>query len=441
MKHLLLACALLMTATLGAQVSDLEDLTTPRSGHQMIQLPSSKVLAAGGWTGEAYTASAEVYNGDSWTAVDPMSVNRYSFNLVLASDQAVAIGGWDGDVTNHASTEIFNDAFGIWEPGPALINGRSNCRSIVLQDGRVLVTGGFNGSEDLTSCELIDPSDWSVSTTGALNFARSSHALVLLQDGRVMAIGGFNPSLDFQMNACEIYDPSTGMWTAVNPLNTGRDNLAAVVRPDGNVVAIGGRLFDGANNWFAGQSEVEVYNPTAGTWTTAEPLAQGASYCDAYWRSAEDDVLLIGGTDLSGNGVTTTFAANQRNTFGPDNWDADPGIQTTGRFRQASCQLASGGILVSGGDDNGTVQLIGLFDATPELEAAVPLPFPNPATSTVTWESADPEATTWMHLDGQRMDVPYLGQGRWDVSELPAGMYLLGMENDGVPVYRRLSVR
>ena len=28
MKHLLLACALLMTATLGAQVSDLEDLTT-----------------------------------------------------------------------------------------------------------------------------------------------------------------------------------------------------------------------------------------------------------------------------------------------------------------------------------------------------------------------------------------------------------------------------
>ena len=266
-----------------------------------------------------------------------MSVNRYSFNLVLAGDQAVAIGGWDGDVTNHASTEIFNDAFGIWEPGPALINGRSNCRSIVLQDGRVLVTGGFNGSEDLTSCELIDPSDWSVSTTGALNFARSSHALVLLQDGRVMAIGGFNPSLDFQMNACEIYDPSTGMWTAVNPLNTGRDNLAAVVRPDGNVVAIGGRLFDGANNWFAGQSEVEVYNPNAGTWTTAEPLAQGASYCDAYWRSAEDDVLLIGGTDLSGNGVTTTFAANQRNTFGPDNWDADPGIQTTGRFRQASC--------------------------------------------------------------------------------------------------------
>ena len=46
-----------------------------------------------------------------------------------------------------------------------------------------------------------------------------------------------------------------------------------------------------------------------------------------------------------------------------------------------------------------------------------------------------------MHLGGQRMDVPYLGQGRWDVSGLPAGMYLLGMENDGVPVYRRLSVR
>ena len=64
----------------------------------------------------------------------------------------------------------------------------------------------------------------------------------------------------------------------------------------------------------------------------------------------------------------------------------------------------------------------------------------NPATNAVTWEGTDPEATTWVHLGGQRMDVPYLGQGRWNVSELPSGMYLLGMENDGVPVYRRLSV-
>ena len=441
MKHLLLACALLMTAALGAQVSDLNDLTTPRSGHQMVQLPDATVLAAGGWTGESYTSSAEVYNGDTWATVDPMSVNRYSFNLLAAGGSAIAIGGWDGDFTNHASTEVYNAEFGVWEAGPTLANGRSNCRSIVLEDGRILVTGGYNGSDDLSSCELIDPSDWSVASTGDLNFARSSHALVLLQDGRVMAIGGFNPSLDFQMNECEIYDPSTGMWTAVNPLSTGRDNLAAVVRPDGNVVAVGGRLFDGANNWFAGQAEVEVYNPSSGTWTITEPLAQGASYCDAYWRQAEDDVLLIGGTELSGNGVTTTYAINQRNTFGPDNWDADPGIQTTGRFRQASCQLASGGILVSGGDDDGTVQLIGLFDATPEFEAIVPLPFPNPATTTVTWESTDPEATMWMHLDGQRIDVPYLGQGRWDVSRLPVGMYLLGTEDEGVPVYRRLSVR
>ena len=178
----------------------------------MIQLPSSKVLATGGWTGEAYTASAEVYNGDSWTAVDPMS-SRYSFNLVLASDQAVAIGGWDGDVTNHASTEIFNDAFGIWEP-VRLINGRSNCRSIVLQDGRVLVTGGlWLRRPDLLRTDR--PSDWSVSPP-VLNFARSSHALAVARragDGHRR----LQPPLDFQMNACEIYDPSTGMWTAVNP--------------------------------------------------------------------------------------------------------------------------------------------------------------------------------------------------------------------------------
>ena len=100
------------------------------------------MLTAGDWTGEGYINSAEVYNGDTWEAVDPMSVNRYSFNLLVAGGSAIVIGGWDGDFTNHATTEIYNAEFGVWEAGPILTGGRSNCRSVVMADGRVLVTGG-----------------------------------------------------------------------------------------------------------------------------------------------------------------------------------------------------------------------------------------------------------------------------------------------------------
>ena len=205
-----------------------------------------------------------------------------------------------------------------------------------------------------------------------------------------------------------------------------------MVRPDGNVVAIGGRLFDGANNWFAGQSEVEVYNPTAGTWTTAEPLAE-SFFCDTVALSRRRPAAHRRHRPF-GNGVTTTFAANQRNTAGPDNWDADPGIQTTGRFRQACVNWLLEAFL-SGGDDNGTVQLIGL--QCTQLEAAVPRCFPTrPPSLGKVPILKPPRVTPGRTTHG----CPLLGMSRY-VSGLPAGMYLLGMENDGVPVYRRLPVR
>ena len=59
-----------------------------------------------------------------------------------------------------------------------------------LLDGRVLITAGSNGIEDLNSTELYDPTTKIWTTTGNMNSARIRHTATVLTDGTVLVVGG-----------------------------------------------------------------------------------------------------------------------------------------------------------------------------------------------------------------------------------------------------------
>jgi len=59
-----------------------------------------------------------------------------------------------------------------------------------------------------------DTSFWGI--TGNLNVARIFHAATILQDGRVLIIGGFGGG---DSNSAELYDPATGIWTNIASSN------------------------------------------------------------------------------------------------------------------------------------------------------------------------------------------------------------------------------
>ena len=74
-------------------------------------------------------------------------------------------------------------------------NRRSH-RDILLDDGRVLITGGTAAlagdatSLSLKSAEVYDPAAGTLTLVGDMNNARQSHHLVKLLDGRVLVVGG-----------------------------------------------------------------------------------------------------------------------------------------------------------------------------------------------------------------------------------------------------------
>jgi hypothetical protein len=108
----------------------------------------------------------------------------------------------------------------------------------LLQDGRVLAAGGYNGSFLFTAtCELYDPASGTWTVTASLITARNGHVATLLSGGNVLVEGGEG---DGYLASTELYNPATGSWTAGGNLNIGRFLHTATLLGNGRVIVAGG---------------------------------------------------------------------------------------------------------------------------------------------------------------------------------------------------------
>jgi hypothetical protein len=99
--------------------------------------------------------------------------------------------------------------------------------------------------------------------TGSLSIARSGYSATLLQNGKVLVAGGFNTT-DGVLATAELYDPGTGNWTATGSLATARRFHTATLLPNDKVLVAAG--FDNNAN-LDGLVSAELYDP--GTMTEA----------------------------------------------------------------------------------------------------------------------------------------------------------------------------
>jgi WD40 repeat protein len=221
------------------------------------------VLVVGGYDGNNYLASAELYDPASgaWSATGPLATARSSHTATLLPDGKVLVaGGSYYDVSSHylATAELYDPATGAWSATGTLATARSTHTATLLPTGKVLVSGGF-GSGELASAELYDPVSGSWTTTGALAAGRRSHTATLLPNGKVLLAGGY-PNQGAESSTI----PATGAWSGTG--TTARYDHSATLLPNGKVLVAGG--YSGG---FFGSAE--LYDPATGLWTATELLA------------------------------------------------------------------------------------------------------------------------------------------------------------------------
>ena len=132
-----------------------------RYSHTATLLPNGKVLVSGGQgtAGAGVLNSAELYDpvAGTWTYAALMSESRYSHTATLLPNGKVLVSGGQGTAGAGVlnSAELYYPDMGTWLPTSyPLVTPREFHTATLLPNGKVLVSGGYNGSVALNSAEL-----------------------------------------------------------------------------------------------------------------------------------------------------------------------------------------------------------------------------------------------------------------------------------------------
>ncbi|HVK62892.1 MAG TPA: kelch repeat-containing protein, partial [Polyangium sp.] len=191
-------------------------LSKGRFDLRVTTLLDGKVLVTGGVVtspSTAYVATAELCDplAGNCAALPAMSEPRGLHTATRLLDGGVLVtGGTGSGVASTASCQLYDPSTNMWKPAPSLSVPRRDQTATLLQNGKVLVTAGYTGGMGggyYSSAEIYNPATNTWASTASMTGARVRHAATLLQDGKVLVTGGFDGT---PIAISQLYDPAEG---------------------------------------------------------------------------------------------------------------------------------------------------------------------------------------------------------------------------------------
>lgn len=252
-------------------------MTVARAGHAAALLNDGRVLVVAGSKELSDVAkvingllkSAEIYDPatGTWSATSSISESVLAPALTtLANGQVLVSGGaritrglfnLPVSVDTVKNCELFDPSTGNWTSTGNMVNHRGvhSLNTILLSDGRVLVTGGievgiglipppttFSGAKATAACEVYNPGTGTWASLPMMPVTRSGHTVEQLGSGDVLIAGGASGSLDqaVSTNSVQVFRPSSNSFTTSFQLGAARATHCSALLPDGTVVLFGG---------------------------------------------------------------------------------------------------------------------------------------------------------------------------------------------------------
>lgn len=224
----------------------------------------------------------------------------------LLPNMLYAFGGRNQEQGPLDTVEMFNSWHGCWVPCPPMPTRRAGSAAAVLDDGRIMVIGGYNekgiAQGLLASCDVFDPSkqQWLEGGAAPLARARWGHGCAVLEN-KVYVVGGcsLQPEAQAQeafmvtLRCCEVYSPEKDRWSPCAPLQIARSGSRVVSLGKNRLAAIGGcdDVFGRAET----QPTLELFDLASKQWSVLERRLLNPRTTAAAVALDDSRLLVIGG--------------------------------------------------------------------------------------------------------------------------------------------------
>jgi N-acetylneuraminic acid mutarotase len=326
------------------------DMLEARSWHTATLLADGTVLVAGGIDSSTVHDTAERYDPktNSWTSAGSMSQPHWHHVAERLSDgRVIVIGGCSSGQSNSCmigvGADIYDPKNNSWTKAQPMLTSRRSHASTLLQDGRVLVVGGFDNLKDHTSIEIYDPkTDSWASPVAKLTMSRNRASATRLPTGKVLIVGGFvGLPTDAPTDTMALFDPGAGTLSVLKTkLKEARWRHTATLLDNGRVLITGGSCETAADTTCKA-GDAEIYDPV-----TDQILPGGSPGTATIEHQA---TLLNNGQVLITGGSLTEKLAR---LFAPKQgmWSQTAQLNDA-RESHAACLLDDGRVIVTGGEN------------------------------------------------------------------------------------------
>lgn len=166
----------------------LPDMKTPRLSHQSFPSGNGIVVVGGRTTGFALTTTAEIYRNGKWQSIDIASPHDGAFSVELNDGRVMVGGGFSSNngVGQSRFTDIYDPKTNLFSAGPNLSVARAEAKAINL-NGKVYVSGNWYADDTVIDCY----NGSKFSSVGAMN-GHSNPYMLTDQDGNLIVLSSYD---------------------------------------------------------------------------------------------------------------------------------------------------------------------------------------------------------------------------------------------------------
>jgi N-acetylneuraminic acid mutarotase len=311
----------------------------------------------------------------SWTERASIPTPRAQVATIVGDDGKIYVmGGYNQTVALNV-TEVYNPSTNTWETRAPMLEGVRGAAAAKGLNGLIYVFGGANETSPKTpAVQAYNTTSNTWTKKANIPFAVWMAGAVTGDDGRVYIVGGEEEG-GVEGKRLQIYDPTGDNWTAGPSMSVARSELSAAKDRNGFIYAMGGYSGSLALN------TVEVYDPHSMTWSSRKPMPDGRLEFGTT-LGADGNIYIVGGGTSYLNNEAPFFGAVM--VYDPlgDTWSFEASMPTP---RKELTAVAFGKSIYALGGSNGTA--LGIVEqATIAFPNTAPTAYidsisPNPASN------------------------------------------------------------